>query len=247
MVISRQYAVRHTFGLLCTTLLFSVLAGFGCGKPSSSPVAVSPVKESSQETMPTKKTPNDPTTKVSGVPSGETLVHVQALDRAGQPLAGLIPIATLQPNAFDEPLAKGEPTDTNGMGTVSVPSNKKVFVRIWDPSFQLFANNYLDVPSENESTQVQMITGATIEIALVTADNKPLPDTAVSLMMVHPRIGPWWPGESVTDKNGRIIFGPVPAGQFNLLLQTKSTGKAEVTEVVLMPGERKNIGSVCLQ
>ena len=243
----QQTASRCTLGILLVTLFFTVFWGFGCSKPASPPAPVVPVKESPPSAAPTENASQKSETAASDVPSGETLARIQAVDQGGKPLAGLIPIANLQPNAFDEPFAKGAPTDSNGMGTVSVPSNKKVFVRVWDPSLRLFANNYLDVPSETESTQVQMIMGATFEVTLITADGKPVQDIAVSMMMVHPRVGPWWPGESVTDKNGKVSFGPVPAGKFNLLFQTKSAGKAEVPEVILMPGERRDLRSVRLQ
>lgn len=230
--------------LLPILLLVLGMFWFGCNKPAPPPVAPSAPKES-------PSTPANPPGATSSAPSTQTTAHLQAVDLEGHPLSGMMPIATWQPNAFDKPFSEGALTDANGMGTVVVPSNKRSFVRIWDPSLRLFANNYLEVQegeaAETDLMQVQLVTGATFELVLHGNDDKPISGTAVSMMMVHPKVGPWWPGEGMTDVNGKVSFGPVPAGKFNILLQTETKGKAEINEALFMPGEKSNLGTIRLQ
>ncbi|MCX5757789.1 MAG: hypothetical protein NTU83_04655 [Candidatus Hydrogenedentes bacterium] len=63
------------------------------------------------------------------------------MDLEGKPVRGMIPIATREANAFDEPLVRGEPTKEDGSSVFVIPSDQRLFLRMWDPALRHFANN----------------------------------------------------------------------------------------------------------
>ncbi len=179
------------------------------------------------------------------------LARVTVVDLDGNPLPNMLPIATKKPNAFDKPIATGQPTGADGRGYVTVPTDDWVYVRAWDPTNRMFANNYFDVlPGKAETTeemQVVMVPGAFLTAELVDGHGAPFADTQVGMMMSHPTRGPWWPAESKTNLAGKVVFGPVPAGKYQITLETAAGQQIELPEVSLPPGGSADIGPVSLQ
>lgn len=184
---------------------------------------------------------------VSSVPN-TARVRVVGLD--GSPLSGMLPIATETPNAFDAPVAKGKPTDSQGRGTIVLDPNRWLYVRAWDPQLRFFANNYFEVPSGNaavrDELQIVMVEGATLKARLFRADGSPAAHENVGLMMFHPDKGPWWPSEADTDDAGNVQFSRVPAGKFLLALKTSQSGRIDLPAVFLPPGGETDLGNVQL-
>jgi len=173
------------------------------------------------------------------------------VDLGGNPLVGMIPIATRQPNAFDQPIARGEPTGNDGKGSVSLPANEKLCVRAWDPSLRYFTNNYFDVlPGGAETTELMkivMVPGASLDMIVTDPSGAPVANTEIALMMSHPSEGPWWPDQAQTDARGAAHFPAVPPGQFTVMLKTPGKGQIEIPQVSLPPGGKADLGTVKLQ
>lgn len=202
--------------------------------------------------------PNDQPLQDSGwldlpVPpeAGKAIARIRAVDLDRRPLPGLLPIATTQPNAFDKPIATGGPTATDGHGWVAVPQDRRVFVRAWDPSLRLYANNYIELPpGEGTVTEVQevvMVPGATLEARLTAPDGRPIAHENVDLMLFHPTKGPWWPAQVDTDAEGNVRFPAVPAGRYTVKIKSAKYGEMELHDIALPPGGRTKLGTVTLQ
>ena len=164
----------------------------------------------------------------------------------------MLPIATTQPNAFDAPVAKGTLTDAEGKSSLSLVRGQYLYVRAWDPTRRMFANNYFDVMAGdvNASTDpltVVMAPGAALRVALVGPDHKPAADTEVELMMAHPQKGPWWPDKAKTDARGAASFPCVPPGKYIVRMKAQSGGQIELSDVALPPGGDTDLGTVSLQ
>lgn len=176
--------------------------------------------------------------------------EVRVVDLGGAPLPGLLPIVTRRPNAFDEPLAQGPPTNADGYSAVPIPQDEHVFVRAWDPTLQWFPNNFYELLPGGDSLAgvmiVQMARSARFEVTLLRPDGRPVADENVGLMMFHPTQGPWWPGEGDTDAEGRVRFGPVPPGSYLLKLKALTSGQVEMPETLLPPGEAVSLAPVVL-
>ncbi len=176
-----------------------------------------------------------------------TLTAVSLSDAT--PLPGMVPIITLEPNAFDEPLAHGDPTDASGVSTFVFPGDRKVCLRVWDPTLEYFPNNYFDVvPSEEDSAtegKIAMAKAASLHALLLRPDGAPAANETVHLMMFHPKRGPWWPSEALTDGGGAVAFDRVPPGMFAVQMESPS-GRLRVEDVTLLPGESGNLGPVTL-
>jgi hypothetical protein len=177
-------------------------------------------------------------------------LRLKAIDLQGKPLSGMVPIATRNPNATDYPVASGAPSSADGAATLAVPAGELVYVRMWDPTFQSFANNYYDVDVgadvPDRVLEITMVPSASISVTLLTAANAPAAQENVGLMMFHPVKGPWWPAESTSDDQGVVRFPNVPAGQYSVKLKALRSGEASVPEVALAPGVAIDMGSIVL-
>jgi len=187
---------------------------------------------------------------VAEAPDGTVVAQVRAVDLDGAPVAGIIPIATPQANAFDPPAAEGAPTDAEGRGALAIPTRGWMYVRGWDPELKRFANNIYDIPPgegviADELTLI-MVDAATLEMTLYDAEGVAVADEAVGLMMLHPDRGPWWPAESHTDAAGVARFPNVPPGAYQLRIKAAESGMIELPTVTLLPGAVTDLGAVGL-
>lgn len=218
--------------LLPAMLACALMAACGGSKPQPQP------PPQPKATAPAAATANDP-----------MRVSVIVLGLDGKPLDNMIPIAAAQPNAFDKPVAQGPPTNMEGKAEFSVPGDRKLFIRAWDPSLQMFGNNYLELAPEpgtrTDLLKLTMVPGASLDAVLLLPDKTPAANTDVAIMMFHPTEGPWWPDKGRTDANGAMHFPALPAGQFGLRIKT-SAGSAEVPSVNLPPMGKANLGNIIL-
>ncbi|MCC6487177.1 MAG: carboxypeptidase regulatory-like domain-containing protein [Candidatus Hydrogenedentes bacterium] len=179
------------------------------------------------------------------------LARVFVVDMEGNPLPNMLPIATSQPNAFEKPVAQGKVTGPDGKGFMSIPQNQWLYVRAWDPTKRMFANNYFDVlPGKADTTdemQIVMLPGASLDAILMDSDGNPIANEDVGMMMSHPTRGQWWPDESKTNERGAIRFESVPAGKYQVTLETKSGKQIQLPEVALPPGGSASLGAIALQ
>jgi len=176
-----------------------------------------------------------------------TLTAVSLSDAS--PLPGMVPIITLEPNAFDEPLAHGDPTNASGVTVFVFPADRKVCLRVWDPTLAYFPNNYFDVvPSDGDAAtegKIAMAKSAALHALLLKPDGTPAAGETVRLMMFHPKRGPWWPSETSADTGGAVSFDRVPPGMFAVQMECAS-GRMRVEEVTLLPGESGDLGPITL-
>jgi hypothetical protein len=211
-----------------------------------------------QETPTDSPAPPPQTQASSGVETatrqpdaGQAYAHVQVVGLDGQPIAGMEPIATKQPNAFNAPVARGPATDEEGRSYVVVPRDQWVYIRAWDRSCGLFANNFFDIPpgegTQTDEMEIVMVPGTKLKATLVGANGAPAAKENVGLMLFHPTQGPWWPGEADTDENGVADFGMVPAGRFSIKIKAIRSGQIELPEAYFGPGETLDLGAVALQ
>jgi len=196
--------------------------------------------------QPAENTPPAPT------PAQEFITApMRVITLAGEPVPGIIPIATLQPNAFDEPLATGAPTDENGKSSIKIPTSQKVAVRAWDPNLLYFPNNFCDVlPGSGEiqdSLVITMVKSASIEAVLLTPEGVPVQNENTGIMLFHPVHGPWWPAEADSDEQGKVIFYKVPAGNYVMRIKVASGAMVELPETYIAPDETTQLGAIQLQ
>lgn len=177
--------------------------------------------------------------------------RVRAVNLDGEPLAGMIPIATRSANAFDPPVARGGATGEGGSSRVALPPQEHLFVRAWDPDKVYFATNVFEVwPSfgtHTEEMQMVMARGASVEATLLLADGDPAGRVSVDLTMIHPVKGPWWPAHAVTDAKGRLTIASVPPGTYLLSIDAGAVGKIDLGETEFAPGGHTNLGPVTLR
>ena len=192
-------------------------------------------------------------------PNGTAAPTVRATvvvyDLAGSPVAGMIPIATTQANAFDAPVVRGEATSLDGKSHLSLPANTHLFVRAWDPSQRMFASNVFEVMpraarglAATGLLEIIMVEGASLDAVLRGANGQALDQgIEVSLTLLHPTKGAWWPDRAVTEAGGRIRFPSVPAGNFTARFAVEGVGQVEVGGVKLPRGGAVSLGVVSLQ
>lgn len=177
--------------------------------------------------------------------------RMRVFSLSGDPLPGMIPIATLEPNAFDQPIATGTRTNADGMGEIQFPADKKVTLRAWDTDLKFFPNNFLEVlPNTGvvtEVLEVVMVESGTLLATLQFPDGTPVRNENAGLMLFHPVYGPWWPAEADTNEKGNIAFAPVPAGKFVLRLKVASGSGLEIPETYIAPGEPTHLGVLGLK
>jgi hypothetical protein len=221
-------------------LILMIAAACGSGESTSSEKPAEIPSATSQAPPAESKSDND-----------LALARVLVMDMNGTPLPNMLPIASTQPNAFNKPLVTGQPTGDDGRGYMSIPSDRWLYVRAWDPTNRMFANNYFDVlPGKTETTDVMeivMLPGASLSAVVVDGSGAAIGDSAVGMMMSHPTRGPWWPAESRTDEKGKIVFESVPAGKYQITLETPAGQQIELPEVALPPGGSADLGPVALQ
>lgn len=178
------------------------------------------------------------------------LARVRVVDLEGRPLEGMVPIATNRPNAFDSPVAKGYPTDSSGRSWVALDPDRWLCVRAWDPELRFFANKYFEIPpgpgTITEELELVMVEGATLCMQVFDPDGRPLAGEEVAIMMAHPEHGPWWPDKASADGDGAVTFDRVPAGTYFLKIGTARSGEIELSEVILPPAGRADLGKVQL-
>lgn len=175
---------------------------------------------------------------------------VRIVDLDGVPLQQMAAIATATPNAFEEPLARGVLSGPDGESRLRLPGRDKVYVRAWDPLLRYFANNYYEVAPDPgvgvyEMT-VTMVPGAILEGEFYLPEGDPAAHRPISLMLVHPSEGPWWPADSETDASGHVRFEYVPAGEFDIFLRVDERYVHEASGVPLRAGGRHDLGAVLL-
>lgn len=223
-------------GLLSAACLLS-----GCGgcnpEPAPAP-APAPPAAAAEEAAPAKP---------AGPPVITATVTVTDLD--GAPLAGMIPIVTRKPNAFDPPVTRGDPTDAAGRSVFAFPAGEALCLRAWDTDRRFFANNYFDVGPVTEpvaaDTPVTMAPAAEAHGVLLLPGGGPAVNTPVSLLLSHPTRGPWWPDEAVTGADGAFSFPNIPPGVFRVEL-TAAGGAGALEEVTLQPGAPNDLGALTL-
>ena len=183
--------------------------------------------------------------------ANEVNAFITVVDGDGSALAGVIPLVTSRPNAFDEPLAMGAPTGVDGKGSVRFASATKVYLRAWDPLLERFPNNYYDVLPESgniaEGLEIVMLNAATLKASLLAPTGEPAALDNVAVMLVHPSRGPWWPAKGRTDAAGGLHLSKLPPGKFSLRIETASGYRLDVGEVAMLPGDTVDLGALALQ
>jgi len=195
--------------------------------------------------------PNHNTDAARGPAPRSIRAPVRVVDLGGKPAPGIIPIATRQANAFDQPFSKGELTGPDGRSSLSIHPGEHVFVRGWDPTLTKFANNYIEVlPVHGNAIDemvLVMVSGAALEAVLLTPDGIPAAHAEVRLMMIHPTEGPWWPDKAVTDKDGLARFDAAPAGKFTIEISAEDVGQTALADVTLPPESTVQLGPIVLE
>ncbi len=173
---------------------------------------------------------------------------VKIVDATGTPMENIGAIATLNPNAFDEPLAWGSLSGRDGISEIWVPKNLHLFIRAWDPKLKFFPNNFYEIPPTDadllEDMTITMLESSSVEMTLYDSNDNPVAKENVGLMMIHSKYGSWWPCDGYTDENGNVVFAHLPPGIFNLRIKTESGLILEIKELSLPPGSHTIIGKV---
>jgi len=177
--------------------------------------------------------------------------HVYVVDMAGRPIKGMMPIATVQPNAFDKPLARGDLTGSDGRGIVVIPADRSVCVRAWDPQLHLFANNYHEVPpgpaTDTGTITITMLPGASLRAQVLTPGVQPAAGKSVDLMLFHPTLGAWWPARADTDDAGKVFFSSLPPGVYTVKIESAGVGAIELAEIKIDPGGEADLGPLVFE
>lgn len=215
--------------------LFLALLAASCGSP---------------EPPPATKPAMPPTPPKAESPAQGVYAEMKTVDYEGKPLSGMVPIATLSANAFDEPVARGSVTNEKGFATITLPQETRLFLRAWDPQMRMFAHNFYEMPAmkgnRTESMTVMMVPAAAVAAALQDSEGKPLADTDVNLLLIHAQRGPWWPARAKTDSTGAARFSPVPPGDYVLEFDASGHGKARTAETFLAPTQTNAVGLIQL-
>ena len=180
----------------------------------------------------------------------QVVAAMRVVTLSGEPLAGMMPIATLQPNAFDKPIATGNLTDASGKSSIRFPIDQKIALRAWAPSLLYFTNNFYDVLPQSgvikETLVVSMVKSASIEAIIIGPDGEPVQNDNAGIMLFHPVHGPWWPAEANTDEKGAVSFYRVPPGSYVIRIKVASGPMIELPETYIAPGDSTQLGAVHL-
>lgn len=243
----KQQKIKHIISI--SFVLLSLIL-YSCGsKSTENQTTLSPPEKTSVENTPPTITEKQPAQFSNTETANPWVVgKITILNSAGMPLENMAGIATEKPNAFDEPIARGNLSGPDGVSTIQIPKNKGVFIRAWDPILHYFPNNYFEIPPTDadslEDMQVLMLEASIIELQLFDKDDQPVVNENVGLMMYHPKLGPWWPCDGHTDETGNIQFRPVPAGMYNLRLKTERGMILEIKEIKIAPATTVNLGKI---
>ncbi len=238
--------MRRRCGVALSAALLAVIVviAAACGKPTPPP----------GPSAPPASTVAAPEASANAAPStgdAEIVANVRAVDADGHPIAGMMPIATTEPSAFTEPVARGPLTNAEGRSELRLPTNQWLYVRTWDPEQRRFANNYFDVPPGEGNTmpllEVVMLEAGRVQAALRRADGSPFVGITAGLLLIHPTAGPWWPTETQTAAMGLVTFGPCPAGKYIVRLKTESGESIELPDVIILPGRTTDLGEQTLE
>ncbi len=226
------------WGWLLATMTLCCVSGCNCRQ------------EAVQETQ--QLSPTSETDSASEVLAPRTMTaFMRVVTLEGLPLSGMIPIATLQPNAFDRPIATGVKTNADGQSRIRFTTDQKVALRAWDPDLRYFPNNFYEVLPQigevDEMLVISMVEAATIEAVLFQPDGRPVANENTGIMLFHPVHGPWWPAEADADEKGAVTFAKVPPGQYVLRLKVASGAAVEIPETYLAPGKSAHLGLLYLQ
>ncbi len=172
--------------------------------------------------------------------------NITVVDMEGVPLAGLTPIATDTPNAFNPPVVSGPASDANGETKLELPRNLHLFIRAWDAELRYFATNYVEIlplqtGNESEPVRIVMAPGASISGAIEDANGAPIADASVEVMLRHAELGDWWPAQTSADSAGKFSIESLPPGPFSIEVSTPM-GAATLSEMMLQPGGLTDIG-----
>lgn len=177
-------------------------------------------------------------------------VYIRAVDQDGQAIPGVIPIATRLPNAFDQPVAYGQPTDAQGQSAVLIPNSLHAFVRAWDEDLGQFANNFYEILANSEPVEgvmeVTMLPAARLTASIRAQDGTPASNETVAVSFAHPTRGVWWPWEGKTGDDGSLRIESVPAGKYLIQFKSATQGTLELPETVLLPGQTTELGGLTL-
>ncbi len=226
-------------------MALAILVAMGCGSGETNPTGQEPAA------VPATDSASRSAEEQNATEDDTALARVFVRDMDGNPLPNMLPIASTEPNAFNKPIATGQPTGADGRGYVTIPTDQWLYVRAWDPTNRMFANNYYDVlPGKAETTDVMeivMVPGASLSAVVVDRSGVPVADSPVGMMMAHPTRGPWWPAESHTDEYGRVLFESVPAGKYQVTLEIPGGQQIDLPEVALPPGGNADLGPLAVQ
>jgi len=239
--------IKTVAGILLLVPLLALVTACSCREKETA-------QTSSRQALPRASAPPSPSPAPATAENAEgeafLTARIRAVSLSGKPVAGMIPIATLEANAFDKPIATGMPTGADGMGVLRFPSSKKVALRAWDPELRFFPNNFLEVlPNSgviNEVLEVTMVQSGILFAKLLLPDGLPARNENAGIMLLHPVHGPWWPAESNTSDAGEVVFESVPPGKFVLRLKVASGPSIEVAETYIAPGEPTSLGTITL-
>lgn len=235
-------------------VLALLLTVAGCGGESPQPATpttpAAPNTAAAAPAQPAQPAPPAVPTRPA-IPEGRVAGYVRVVDLEGKPLADMAPIATLQPNAFDEPLATGALTGPDGRSVVYFPADQRVCIRAWDPQLHMFANNFREVlPNTGNVTdemEIVMVPGVSLRAQFMRPDGAPAANENVGIMLFHPTRGPWWPAQADADATGVAQFPTLPPGRFIIKIKTASGATLELPDVSLPPGQDIDFGTVTLQ
>lgn len=234
---SRHGVAAHPLRLLLFPLIFAVAA---CSPKAPDPTAP---PETAQKAAPVPASgPELEPATVQGVHA-----RVRVVDLEGNPLPGMRPIASAQPNAFDAPVSSGPPTDLEGRSAFDFPGDRVLYVRAWDPLLGWFPNNYYTVMpntgSVTDEMTVVLAPASRLSARLYGSDGAPLEEVPVRLMLLHPTEGPWWPVETATGAEGALDLPNLPAGEYALHVAVGDQ-ELEVPAVKLPPGKEAALGDL---
>lgn len=249
---------RRPIATLGLALLAAALLA-GCGAPEDAPEDEGLVQQPDE---PVEAVPLDEESELApaeeqdfrseGRASPETEqveLAVRVVDLAGNPLPNMQPIANRQRNAWDEPLSRGELTNSDGWAVLTLPPDGLAYVRAWDPSQRHHSSNFLSVHAipgvELEPVTVTMVQAARLEARLVDESQAPLADEPAELLLFHPEEGPWWPAQTQTDSEGRVEFEQIPPGEYRVQIAGPS-GRVELSNVAIRPGGSVDLGALPL-
>jgi len=220
-------------------ILFFLGVALAACSPEAPPASTKPAESAPAATVP--EPPHE----------GWQPLHVKIVDLDGNALPGVAPVAVSQPNAFEKPVSVGEPADKNGDAVLHVPPDQRLYVRGWDFTLGMFANNFYDVypgpRTEPGVLRLVMVPAGSLRVQLATSEDAPVANEKVGLMLYHPTKGAWWPSEATTNEKGAAVFSPVPPGVFTAKLKTASGHIAEINDVTIQPSGLQDLHKIFLE